>query len=155
MFCSRKCSNRYNNQEKIVYKICQNPECGKTFKKGKNRLGKFCSRACMGTFVHLQTISKFEKGLLTDGKVRTPSIRKHLLEKQNNKCAECGMFNIWNGKDIVFIIDHIDGNYKNNKPENIRAICPNCSSQTENFAGRNKGFSGRKLYKRKRHNKQE
>ena len=36
-------------------------------------------------------------------------------------------------------IDHIDGDFHNNLAENLRLLCPNCHSQTPNFAGRSRG----------------
>jgi 5-methylcytosine-specific restriction endonuclease McrA len=36
-------------------------------------------------------------------------------------------------------VDHADGDSTNNKLENLRLLCPNCHSQTDTFAGRNKG----------------
>ena len=43
----------------------------------------------------------------------------------------------WNGKPLVFDMDHIDGNSDNNLRENVRAVCPNCHSQTPTFKAKN------------------
>jgi Zn finger protein HypA/HybF involved in hydrogenase expression len=59
-------------------------------------------------------------------------------------CNNCGISN-WNNKPISLELEHKDGNYKNNSPENIELLCPNCHSQTPTFKGKNKG-NGR--YKR-------
>ena len=42
----------------------------------------------------------------------------------------------WNGKPLSLQVDHTDGNNKNNFPNNVRLVCPNCHSQTETFAGK-------------------
>jgi hypothetical protein len=49
------------------------------------------------------------------------------------KCAECSIADTWNGKPIVLHIDHISGIIWDNRPENIRFLCPNCHSQTETY----------------------
>lgn len=57
-------------------------------------------------------------------------------EEQNNSCLICGISE-WNGKPITLELDHIDGNSSNNVRENVRLLCPNCHSQTDNWRGRN------------------
>lgn len=53
-----------------------------------------------------------------------------------NKCEICGISE-WRGKIIQCELDHIDGDSKNHKLENLRILCPNCHSQTENFRAKN------------------
>lgn len=65
--------------------------------------------------------------------------RLRVIYEQNSKCLECGVGEEWNGKHLAFHLDHIDGNSKNDKRENLRALCPNCHSQTDTYSGRNKG----------------
>ena len=63
-------------------------------------------------------------------------IRKLLIESKGYKCEECAIES-WNNKPICLEVDHIDGNNKNNDLLNLRFLCPNCHSQTNNFRGRN------------------
>lgn len=51
------------------------------------------------------------------------------------KCEECGLTE-WNGKQIKLQIHHINGNPLNNNVDNLKILCPNCHSQTDNFTGR-------------------
>ena len=72
--------------------------------------------------------------------------KKYFLEEQNHRCAICGLKDEWNGKTLVFILDHIDGNADNNNRENLRLICPNCDSQLDTFKSKNKN-SARAKYR--------
>lgn len=52
-------------------------------------------------------------------------------------CAGCGLGREWNGKPLVLVLDHINGDNRDHRIENLRLLCPNCNSQTPAFCGRN------------------
>jgi hypothetical protein len=63
-------------------------------------------------------------------------LREGLLEV---KChgEGCGLTE-WRGKPISLQLDHINGKNLDHRIENLRLLCPNCHSQTDTFAGKNK-----------------
>ena len=78
-----------------------------------------------------ETINRFNRGELSDRK----TIRKVLTQVRGYKCSCCGISD-HNGKPLTLQVDHTDGNAENNSPDNLRLICPNCHSQTDNWSGK-------------------
>lgn len=72
--------------------------------------------------------------------------RTHLKErlyKENLKkrsCELCGQGEVWNGKKISLIIDHINGVYNDNRLENLRIVCPNCNATLPTHCGKQRKY---------------
>jgi hypothetical protein len=72
-------------------------------------------------------------------------LRRALLEiGRQHICEECGVLPVWNDKPLVLQVDHCNGNRFDNRPENLRFLCPNCHSQTDTFGVANSLTLGRK-----------
>ena len=143
VFCSQTCSSIYNNRKRE-----SNPEkfcivCSRKINKGSKL---YCSQECYNKDRKRIFIEKWLSGKIsgtTKTNLLSKTIRDYLLNRANYKCEQCG----WNKTNFVtgkvpLQIDHIDGNYKNNRPENLRVLCPNCHSLTPTYGSLNKG-SGR------------
>ena len=65
-------------------------------------------------------------------------IRNWLIETRGELCERCG----WGERHILtgrvpIEVHHKDGNFKNNHPDNLQLLCPNCHSLTETFRSLN------------------
>jgi hypothetical protein len=63
---------------------------------------------------------------------------------------------IWNGKPLRPILDDLSGNSRDNSPENLRFLCPNCDSQNHETrdganAGRIKSIGSKGSYQDHNH----
>ena len=117
-------------------RICS--KCGKSIcRENKSGLCQSCYRI-------KQNEEKIQKWLATGDtgcKVATTlrnCIRDYILKEQNYTCALCPTGITWNGKELHFVLDHIDGDASNNVRSNLRLVCPNCDSQLDTFKSRNK-----------------
>ena len=69
------------------------------------------------------------------------SCLKNRLIKENRleyKCSKCGISD-WQGLPLSLHLDHKNGKNNDHRIENLRFLCPNCHSQTDTYAGKNKG----------------
>ena len=125
--------------------------CGKLI---PNR-NKYCSIKCQKEQQYLDYIRKWKSGKQQGNRGEyqiSMHIKTYLRRKYNNQCARCGwgMVNEYTGI-IPLEVEHIDGDYTNNKEENLILLCPNCHSLTSTYKGANlnNGRKSRRKYKYK------
>ena len=70
--------------------------------------------------------------------VLTSLVRQRLINQGIIKyeCL-CGNKGEWMGKKITLQLDHINGDNKDHRKENLRFLCPNCHSQTRTYGSKN------------------
>ena len=109
--------------------------------KETNPRNKYCSIDCQKEFEYKEYIKRWKNdqvdGLRGEYQI-SMHIKTFLFKKFENKCARCGWgkINKFTGK-IPLEVEHIDGNYKNNKENNLILLCPNCHSLTSTYKGAN------------------
>lgn len=75
-------------------------------------------------------------------KEATARLRRAMIDSGiAHVCGTCGISPVWNGRELVLQISHKDGDSLNNERMNLHFECPNCHSQTDDFAGRGKNKS--------------
>jgi hypothetical protein len=63
-------------------------------------------------------------------------LRRCLLEYgREHKCEKCGQLPEWNGFPLILQIDHVNRDFTDNTPGNLRFLCPNCHTQTDGYNG--------------------
>lgn len=53
---------------------------------------------------------------------------KEGLKKRECEMPGCGQSEMWMGKKMSLILDHINGIHNDNRIENLRIVCPNCNA---------------------------
>lgn len=163
-YCSKECKNKHQSEimkENKIRGISKESHCLNCGKKLNRKQSKYCSNECQKQYQYKKYIERWKDGLEDGmkGKYQLSNyIVKYIKEKYNNKCCKCG----WNKinpttESSPLDIHHKNGNYTNNKEENLELLCPNCHSLTDTYknALNHKGREGRNKYYKHNDNKEE
>lgn len=139
-FCSRSCAAVVNNRLSPKRKRegrCLG--CETAIPSGR----KFCTNQCQAQYAFHSRIDDWlsgrASGLNTIGCV-TPWVKRWLRETRGDFCELCGWDKINETTGVrPLVADHIDGNWKNNVPSNLRLICPSCDSLQPTYKALNSG----------------
>lgn len=77
--------------------------------------------------------------LLVENSVHSrKTVKRRLLNEKilENKCSNCNLEPVWDNKELILVLDHINGINNDHRLENLRLLCPNCNSQTSTFSGK-------------------
>lgn len=108
--------------------------CNTEFVHGHSSTGKYCSTLCSQEANRKAKRQQFLEGSLKN----RAYLKNHLVDIHGWKCMCCNNTE-WLGEPIPLELDHIDGNAGDNRPSNIRLLCPNCHAQTPTHKAKNKG----------------
>ena len=115
--------------------------CGKEL-TSKQKNNRFCSYECANAFKKEIKIQEWKDGNhngLNGTSQLASFVRNYMLEKAEYKCSKCGWHETNPTTGLVPLeIHHKDGDYRNNKEDNLEVLCPNCHSLTSNFKALNK-----------------
>lgn len=109
-FCSITCYGLSNRKENPCL-VCKKPILAHFNKKT-------CSRSCAN--VHRAGI-KYKIGRPRDKATTQKYIKIRLIKERGGACERCGY-----SKQEILHVHHRDRNRKNNNPNNLEIICPNC-----------------------------
>jgi 5-methylcytosine-specific restriction endonuclease McrA len=124
----REAGGNYSQIKKYIefYKIETEHLKGKGWSKGLKGIGK--------PRIELKDI------LVRGNYFQSYKLKKRLFEAdlKRKQCEECGWHKISEDGRLPLELDHINGDSRDNRLENLRVLCPNCHSLKPTHRGRNR-----------------
>ena len=67
------------------------------------------------------------------------SLKRRLYEEglKERRCEHCGQEEMWRGRPMALVLDHINGVHDDNRLENLQIVCPNCAATLDTHCARN------------------
>lgn len=146
-YCSHSCSAKVSNVSRKVKVTSICLYCGEACKL---RGSSFCSVSHSAKYRNERLVENWLAGT-DDGTTSTGllkrTVRNYLVERRaGNRCESpnCCVSGGWAEKNPVtdrvpLEVEHIDGDYTNNSPENLIVLCPNCHALTPTYRALNRG----------------
>lgn len=131
-YCSASCSNlRFKKQRKPC------AVCGKIVGLAKQI---YCSYDCHRAAEFEKRRKRLESGGYCGIYNCNGFVRKYLVYRLGERCSNCG----WETRHpirgrVPVEVEHIDGDWRNNRLENLTLLCPNCHALTSTYRGLNRG----------------
>jgi hypothetical protein len=137
-----KLFNRSNSINEIIRFFNLNA-CGSQYLAANEKIRKLnldTSKFDKSKYKRGRKTKQIEQILTTDSNfLNTHFLKKRLVRegKLQYKCSICSIEK-WLDKKLSLQLDHINGIRTDNRIENLRLLCPNCHSQCDTYAGKNK-----------------
>lgn len=127
-FCSIRCSAdrrkqmpRKQNEPNSICAVCDTPFFRQQSKLSNAKHGiRFCSRACKDRG---QSLAGGVKAIMPSHYGRANGMYTYRNYISTDRCNRCGF-----SDRRAIVVHHKDRNRRNNKPENLEALCCNCHS---------------------------
>lgn len=76
--------------------------------------------------------------LVEDSSYSRSHLKERLFKEDLKKrlCEMCGQGEIWMGRRMALILDHVNGIANDNRLSNLRIVCPNCAATLDTHCGR-------------------
>lgn len=113
--------------------------CAQCNQRLRRRQAKYCSITCQRERQFEELAAQLECGNYASF-TNSRFLRRYLVRRFGECCSRCG----WARRHpktgrVPVEVEHIDGDYRNNRPENLTLLCPNCHSLTDTFRALNRG----------------
>lgn len=85
-----------------------------------------------------QAPTPLEEMLVEHSPYARQTVKKRLLSSGVKRpvCELCGQGELWRGRRMAMILDHINGVADDHRLENLQIVCPNCAATLDTHCGR-------------------
>lgn len=85
-------------------------------------------------------IKTLEEILVENSDYSRTALKKRLYKSglKEKECELCNQGELWYGNKMTLILDHINGDNRDNRLINLRIVCPNCNATLDTHCSKNK-----------------